>query len=923
MASISRLPDGTSRLIRANINIVNPVSVVKELLDNAIDAKATSIEIFISPNTISKIEVRDNGVGIHPDDYDALGRPGHTSKLRNIEELGSVVGTSLGFRGEALASVNSIATVTITTKTSSEPVAAVLKLVPDHGGVASQRATSAPVGTAVDVTNLFSRLPVREQANVKEAKKNLERIQALLQSYAMARPQIKLFFKIRQTPTKLWSYCPKRNTTIHETALQLFGTDLTSNCVEKVVQANELSTGEDDSVPEVPNHGSQSYILESLLFAPDGDPNKIPKKYCFSVDGRPINASRGTAKKLRAIYLEHLRSSSGLSDLRDSFIRLDIKCPPATYDANIEPAKDEVLFSDEQIILDTFRRMCSELYKPGQLPQPNPPVDCPLQQRGKHTDDRSSKKDNHMSVGLGDHRTRAPTNTECARVTDMGGDNGLTRSNQRHALSLNADKTINANKTSHSTDSIISFTPINHDRTVHPENFDNSSQVHHQSMDYSHQEVNTQYDLYRQGGQGQHHQGATKSQTHSSKNTGSGNLDLDHRLIPWDHTKTKRSSQSSQSHPSGHSNVRGHQIDPPMTPEPPILRHPMAAPGDLEFPGSRKFANPASLGVKGNHGGIRAPSGPFRSPLSGQQGREEVPGIFLKSDRSSYANRRQRNQLPWTPPSSAERVGYVNRMPTEPSSLLSQTSDGMKQSKISFAGHRPSRRIQVDLVDNSDADVHAPREVSRKSSGNEVDIRQMLPRAQHIFQHQTSKENRGPPMPEIRHQRPHIQARQSMGGRQPLSVVENGSKTGNQIDQDDQEPIATTLTSGDPRAYLLRRQKSVTAKQTDPKRGKLRRVKSSLMPLETIPLELQNHHLSFTINMNCQDLDIRVQQLRSYDEYVKVGDLVNGLDINLSEAQGVESRLQELLSSHKENVVEGGGVDVNLRASLKGKGVAT
>lgn len=155
MSTISRLPESTTRLICSPLAITTPVTLVKELLDNSIDAKATSIEVIISADTVKKIEVRDNGIGIHPDDYDALGRRGHTSKLRSFEELRTHFGKTLGFRGEALASANSLAQVTVTTKIASEPVAAILHIRSDTGGILKQHPTSAPVGTTVSISGLF------------------------------------------------------------------------------------------------------------------------------------------------------------------------------------------------------------------------------------------------------------------------------------------------------------------------------------------------------------------------------------------------------------------------------------------------------------------------------------------------------------------------------------------------------------------------------------------------------------------------------------------------------------------------------------------------------------------------------------------------------------------------------------------------
>ena len=85
--AIHPLPQETIRLLSSSVKLTNPCDVLKELVDNAIDAEATSIDVVVSANTLDKIVVRDNGHGIPLEDLDLLGRRGHTSKLRSFEEL--------------------------------------------------------------------------------------------------------------------------------------------------------------------------------------------------------------------------------------------------------------------------------------------------------------------------------------------------------------------------------------------------------------------------------------------------------------------------------------------------------------------------------------------------------------------------------------------------------------------------------------------------------------------------------------------------------------------------------------------------------------------------------------------------------------------------------------------------------------------
>ncbi|KAI5866444.1 histidine kinase-like ATPase [Durotheca rogersii] len=366
MSTISRLPESTSRLLGPPVTIATPVGLVKELVDNAIDARATSIEVILSADTVQKIEVRDNGSGIHPDDHDALGRRGHTSKLRSFEELRTRFGNTLGFRGEALASANSLGQVTVTTKIASEPVAAVLHIRPGTGGVSEQKPTSAPTGTTVSVTDLFGRLPVRKRVAIRDSAKAVDRVREVLRSYTMARPQLKFSLKVLQAPRQSWSYSPKLNATAREASAQLFGVDLTNSCIEKTFQAgvpvgtSQPIAGHHDYSPD------DCYIFDALIQKPGSDSAKAPGRRYISIDGRPIDAKRNVCKKISSIYIEHISPTfpnpSSVAVPKGGFIRLNIKCPSASYDANVEPSKDDVLFSDENLVLDGFKKLCVASY---------------------------------------------------------------------------------------------------------------------------------------------------------------------------------------------------------------------------------------------------------------------------------------------------------------------------------------------------------------------------------------------------------------------------------------------------------------------------------------------------------------------------------------------------------------------------------
>ena len=128
---IVSLSESTVRAIGASLVLNDATSVVKELIDNALDARATSIAIEISADTLDLIQVRDNGIGIGVEDRQFVCKHGCTSKIRSIEDLDRLGGSSLGFRGEALASVAELSeVVTLTTRVDGEMVGSTVKYNP-------------------------------------------------------------------------------------------------------------------------------------------------------------------------------------------------------------------------------------------------------------------------------------------------------------------------------------------------------------------------------------------------------------------------------------------------------------------------------------------------------------------------------------------------------------------------------------------------------------------------------------------------------------------------------------------------------------------------------------------------------------------------------------------------------------------------
>jgi len=357
---ISPLPESDARQLGATLAITTPVVLVKELLDNALDSGATAVALFVSSNTVDRVELRDNGHGIHPSDFEALGRSGCTSKLTSLDELRTVGTHSLGFRGVALASIKTLATVTVTTRTSGEAFAEVLRLM-DGGGIRREGRKGNPVGTSVCVAELFAKIPVRRRSAIKEAPKTISSIKDLLQSYAFARHQTKIVFRVLEKPESTWCYIPKVGSSVREPASQLFGPDIASHC-----RLEAYSSRDNEAEERYQRNRTNPPISFEGLFPLAGvNPKKLLGAF-FSVDSRPLSSSRGIGKKLLSIFRTHYSQSAPLVRLNRAakpiFIQLNIVCPPGSYDVNVEPTKNDVLFADEELLIGHFKRFLSSIY---------------------------------------------------------------------------------------------------------------------------------------------------------------------------------------------------------------------------------------------------------------------------------------------------------------------------------------------------------------------------------------------------------------------------------------------------------------------------------------------------------------------------------------------------------------------------------
>jgi DNA mismatch repair MutL-like protein len=207
---------------------------------------------------------------------------------------------------------------------------------------------SHPVGTTVKAMNLFEKLPVRRQTAERESSKTLKKIHKLLRAYVLAKPTIRISFSVLKSKTRHQNfiYAPKIGAaTVEDAARKVIERECVNQCFYISKEIN-------------------GYEFEALLPEPSCDKNKVSGHGQYiSIDNRPVSHSRGDLKKVCTAFKETIHShDAGFKIVKDIFLCLNIKCPPGTYDINIEPAKDDLLFLDSARILAAARAVFTSLY---------------------------------------------------------------------------------------------------------------------------------------------------------------------------------------------------------------------------------------------------------------------------------------------------------------------------------------------------------------------------------------------------------------------------------------------------------------------------------------------------------------------------------------------------------------------------------
>ena len=319
MAFINELDKNTIDQIAAGEVVERPASVVKELVENAIDSGATAVTVEIKSGGIDMIRVTDNGSGIEKSQIRKAFKRHATSKLKSIDDLYSI--HSLGFRGEALSSISSVAQVDMITKTKDELVGS--RYCINGGEEAAFEEIGAPDGTTLIIRNLFYNTPARKKF-LKTPQTEGSYVGDVMEHMALDNPTVS-FHYINNKEDK---FSTSGNGDLKEIIYRIYGRDISVSLVPISV-------------------ADKGYTLEGYL----GEPsiNRSNRNFeIFFVNGRYIK-DKVMSKALEEGFKQYLMMH------KFPFAVLHLRMDPALVDVNVHPAKLEVRFSD-QIGLSEFIR---------------------------------------------------------------------------------------------------------------------------------------------------------------------------------------------------------------------------------------------------------------------------------------------------------------------------------------------------------------------------------------------------------------------------------------------------------------------------------------------------------------------------------------------------------------------------------------
>ena len=328
MPDIRLLPDTLINQIAAGEVVERPSSVVKELVENSLDAGARRIDIDLEEGGIRLIRIRDDGSGMAPADLSLAVARHATSKIASLDDLEQVA--TLGFRGEALPSIASVSRFAISSRTAQESHGSRLEI---DGGKAGRIMPQAhAVGTTIEVRDLFYNVPARRKF-LRAERTELGHVEEWLRSLALARPEVELRVSHNGKPGKQYRPGPS-DAQAHGRVAEALGEEFVNHCLRI-------------------DHAAAGLSLKGWVGLPTASRSSADQQY-FYVNGRAVK-DRIVAHAVRQAYADVL--FHGRHPAFVLFLELDAR----RVDVNVHPAKHEVRFRDGRLVHEFVYRTLHEV----------------------------------------------------------------------------------------------------------------------------------------------------------------------------------------------------------------------------------------------------------------------------------------------------------------------------------------------------------------------------------------------------------------------------------------------------------------------------------------------------------------------------------------------------------------------------------
>lgn len=333
--SIQRLDEAVVNRIAAGEVIQRPVNALKEMIENSLDAKSTSITITVKSGGLKLLQIQDNGCGIRKEDIEIVCERFTTSKLSKFEDLNKI--STYGFRGEALASISHVAHVTITTRTADANCAYKAsfsdgKLVPARPGLSAEpRACAGNKGTQITVEDLFYNVSTRRKA-LKSPGEEHAKIVDVVSKYAIHNSGVA--FTVKKQGENLAEVRTMNSSSCLDNIRAIYGGSVARELLEVSC-----------------DHAKFGFKMHSYVSNANYSVKKL--QFLLFINHRLVDSS-ALRKALEAVYEAYLPKTS------HPFVYMSLEINPSNVDVNVHPTKHEVHFLHEEAIIEAIQKAVEE-----------------------------------------------------------------------------------------------------------------------------------------------------------------------------------------------------------------------------------------------------------------------------------------------------------------------------------------------------------------------------------------------------------------------------------------------------------------------------------------------------------------------------------------------------------------------------------